>query len=108
MPLYAFKLEVATFLMYGQPLSNPQAEAAHTVHRRSLQYADNGDPVGQDVSHAVRLDSVGHLPEVAALRARWCKLRGCSKRSTLWCKKCRVYLCIKKDRNCFEVFHTVY
>lgn len=104
-PLYEFKLDVALALMYGDNFDDPMAIAAQVLRQAAIQYAENGDPVGEEVTDAVRRDGVFHIPENVADRGRTCKLPGCKKRTRYWCKKCRVYLCIKKDGNCFELFH---
>ena len=42
-----------------------------------------------------------------ASRGRTCKVQGCKKLSVIWCKKCRVYLCLKKGcQKFFEALHT--
>jgi hypothetical protein len=72
----------------------------------TVNYAENGDPIGGEVLDFVRYDGVNHLPEAAAIAGRTCKMQGCKKRSVIWCRKCRVYLCVKKEKNCFVDFHT--
>ena len=52
----------------------------------------------------VRLDMVGHLPEWGT-RMR-CKMPFCTAKSSVKCTKCKVHLCLDKDRNCFLDFHT--
>lgn len=106
MPLYEFKLDVAVSLMYGENFSSTEDIRAELRRQAAVQYANNGDPVGQEVTDYVRLDGVNHIPEDVAKVGRRCKLPGCMLRSRIWCKKCRVYLCIKKAGNCFEQFHT--
>lgn len=54
-----------------------------------------------------RLDNFAHWPTVDNLSsARCCRRKGCNKRTRTRCKKCNVYLCLSKDANCFEKFHT--
>ena len=51
----------------------------------------------------VRKDGVGHSPMCNKVRNR-CK--NCPDgKSCVSCGKCNVYLCINKDRNCFNEFH---
>ena len=52
-----------------------------------------------------RLDGCGHLPEWTAVRQR-CKNRNCQALGHITCSKCRVHLCLSKDRNCFTQFCT--
>lgn len=55
----------------------------------------------------VRLDQKLHMPIfVQAKSAGRCKAEGCSKSSFIMCKKCQVFLCVKRNLNCFENFHT--
>lgn len=108
MPLYEFKLDVATSLMYGEVLSNPMSISATLLRQAAVaNYSKHGDPIGAEVTAAVRYDGMFHLPEWPAKLGRTCKMEGCKKRSVIWCTKCRVYLCIKKDKNCFLAFHTL-
>ncbi len=105
MPLYEFKQEVALALMYGDAFSDPTTIGQVILRQAALSYNANGDPVAADVIDAVRLDGVNHLPENVAERARLCKVSGCKGRSTIWCTKCKVYLCVKKGQSCFFRFH---
>jgi hypothetical protein len=106
MPLYEFKVDVALALMYGDQFGDPGDIQAVLLRQAAIERAENGDPVAGEVCEAVRLDMVGHFPENVALRGRRCKMPGCDKRSTVWCTKCRVYLCLKKGSTCYELFHT--
>ena len=107
LPLYQYKMEVALALMYAESFDRPLSAAAILL-RRGYQEAENGDPVGDaDPAEAVRLDGHNHWPQNVAQQQRRCKLPGCKQRSVVWCTKCRVYLCLKKDRNCFIEYHTV-
>jgi hypothetical protein len=106
MPLYEFKLEVATSLMYAENFSQPLSRASITLRAPGAIEAANGDLVGGPMpSAATRLDGSNHWPEFAATRPRCCRLKGCKQRSTIWCAKCKVYLCIKSKQNCFTTFH---
>lgn len=111
MPLFRYKLDVALALMYGERFGEPLSRSALVLGSQNPQVAENGDLVaGPDPPDAVRFDGMGHFPSNVAKRGRLCKLKSCQAdrklRSTFWCQKCRVYLCLKKDRNCFLVYHT--
>ena len=104
-PLFEFKLDVATSLMYSENLAEPLTAAA-VVLREVAPRAANGDPVaGPSPTDAVRLDGVHHWPEQAAKVPRCCCVSGCKLRSAYWCTKFRVYLCLKGSNNCFVGFH---
>ena len=105
--LFQFKLNVALSLMYGENFENPMSRSA-LVLRSNIHIAENGDPVGSAKPvDAVRLDGSNHFPENVAAVPRMCKVKDCKKRSVFWCTKCKVYLCLNKDRNCFLNYHTV-
>lgn len=54
----------------------------------------------------VRKDAVKHLPVfVQTKNAGRCKMANCEKKSFIICKKCNVYLCLKRGKNCFYDFH---
>lgn len=55
----------------------------------------------------VRFDKKNHLPSfIEAESAGRCKAENCTKKTFIICKKCQVYLCVKRNNNCFEGFHT--
>ena len=51
----------------------------------------------------VRLDGAGHLPEWV-VRNRY-KYSACEAKTYVQCCKCKVLLCLNKDRNCFRAVH---
>lgn len=53
----------------------------------------------------IRLDNIGHTPQWTEKRLS-CKLPGCNKLGFIGCSKCKVQLCLNKDRNCYEKFHS--
>lgn len=54
----------------------------------------------------VRLDQKMHLPLFLNVKsAGRCKAKHCNKSSYIICEKCNVYLCVKRESNCFEEFH---
>lgn len=113
LPLYKFKLDVAISLMYGDVYENPvDIQVVVEEFAEAAATAPNGDPIGAaEVLDFIRYDRVNHFPDSVAKQGRRCKIKECKKRSVIWCKKCRVYLCVKptteRDTNCFEQFHTV-
>jgi hypothetical protein len=99
--LYKFKLEVATTLMHADSFTQPLSKAAILLNTAEVEKSAKGDPVGEaNPPDGVRLDGVNHWPNCVAARARCCRLKGCKRRSTVWCTKCKVYLCMKKESNC--------
>lgn len=112
MPLYQFKLDVALALMYGEAVEDPMdIQVIMEENAVAVTMAANGDPVGSaTVLPCIRFDKSEHYPGVAAKKGRTCKVEGCKARTVVWCKKCKVYLCVKLEKdgetsNCFEKFH---
>jgi hypothetical protein len=56
-----------------------------------------------NVQDDVRLDQIGHYPEYREKKSR---CTHCSRPMRMGCAKCKVGLCVEKDRNCFLKFHT--
>lgn len=54
----------------------------------------------------VRYDNVGHFPEHSGqgLPLR-CKNQNCGGKSRWKCTKCKIHLCLQKEKNCFMNFH---
>lgn len=55
-------------------------------------------------SKETRTKSAEHLPEYGTKQWR-CRQSGCDKKTTVFCKKCEIYLCLTPNRNCFTDFH---
>ncbi len=58
-------------------------------------------------SEDVRFDDLGHRPIIRSDRQR-CKQANCDQKTSIYCNKCNVNLCIiagKTNRNCFESYH---
>lgn len=52
-----------------------------------------------------RTDNTGHLPRPQDKRGR-CKFPQCKGFTYMKCTKCNCYLCIARNKDCFEKFHT--
>lgn len=101
--LLQFKLSIAnTLIQYGQHVvlhrgrpSNASLEKTTQKHRAVLQ----------DPSSDVRFDETSHWPEVAGDRQRCRLCNDRNKFTSFRCSKCRVPLCLLKERNCFTRYH---
>ena len=51
-----------------------------------------------------RIKSAAHLPEYGTKQSR-CRKSGCAKKTTVFCKKCEIFLCFTPNRNCYSHFH---
>lgn len=58
----------------------------------------------------VRFDDIGHIPIIPVFldknEAGRCKNLGCKSKTYVSCKKCNVNLCIARNKNCFDSFHS--
>ena len=54
----------------------------------------------------VQYDGIDHFPHHDDCAPTRCKQTKCTGRSRIMCKKCKVHLCLTKDRNCYLDFHT--
>lgn len=51
-------------------------------------------------------DGFGYFPAHDEGLGTRCKMMGCKGRTRIKCIKCKVHLCLTKDKNCFLTFHT--
>lgn len=57
----------------------------------------------------IRYDhSLGHFPQIDKSRIVRCKYEECDKKTYVWCRVCKVHICLSviENRNCFTDFHT--
>lgn len=59
---------------------------------------------GKKPKPSITLDKMGHYPIFSKKMTR-CKNDECNKKTRIHCSKCKVALCIVKNRNCFLKFH---
>lgn len=82
-------------------------------------YDSEDEDVGVDLNHPFgdrrcradptperRTQEAAHLPEVKKGIQKRCALDKCKMKSTVFCIKCNVYLCLVDGRNCFRKYHT--
>lgn len=53
-----------------------------------------------------RTRGADHLPNVTRGVQKRCRMAKCDKKTSVYCTKCNLYLCLMGDRNCFYKFHT--
>ena len=57
-------------------------------------------------STIIRLDMIGHWPIFLDQKnASRCAREGCEQKFMISCNKCKKALCLKRDRNCFLLYH---
>jgi len=82
----------------GRPSSSSAVEGAYQRKKKS------GHNTKQIPQKSIRMDNVDHFPLYQEKRGR-CRLPGCMSAPYIYCKKCEVYLCLDKNKNCFLAFH---
>lgn len=120
MPLFDFKQYVSEHLRIagknfqkkrGRPASNSSTPVSSRVATPTND-GSNTTPVKKGKKHvmrqdiplnSVRTDTIGHFPSWKNCRFQC--YNDCKFRSFVYCEKCKIYLCLNKDRNCFLAFH---
>lgn len=46
-----------------------------------------------------------HLPIITKSVQNRCRVKNCTKKTSVKCSKCEVHLCLTADRNCYKTFH---
>ncbi|KAK3882873.1 hypothetical protein Pcinc_012742 [Petrolisthes cinctipes] len=102
-PLLSFRMAVSESLIRtgkivkrGRPSSNEKTADPPKKRRQQMSQVR---PLMD-----IRLDKVGHFPEVKNPRL-YCKRLGCKGRTNIRCIKCNVNLCLNEKNNCFLQFH---
>lgn len=98
LPLRRFQASVGTALTSAgkvkkcvRPLSSPEGTPTPPRKRKTT-----------GVPPDVRKDGLGHFPTWDTRQ----RCKQCTGHFThVYCQKCRVHLCLNKDRNCFQAYH---
>ncbi|KAK0146642.1 PiggyBac transposable element-derived protein 2 [Merluccius polli] len=98
LPLRRFQASVGTALTSagkvkkcGRPLSSPEATPTPPRKRKTPELPPD-----------VRKDGLHHFPTwETRQRCKHCV----GHFAHVYCEKCRVHLCLNKDRNCFQAYH---
>lgn len=100
--LLSFRFEMGETL-----LNTPSRER----HESSPEVEPQEQPLvryrpANDPSVGKRYDGFDHFPIFDDIKApRTCRLEKCKSRSKLRCRKCDVYLCLNRDKDCFYIYH---
>lgn len=105
LPLSEFKLALAEILTRSNNSLQRKRGRPSTSLQPVLDLKKRKYPFSQIPAQEIRTDNLNHLPIVNEERQR-CKYPECKGKSQISCRKCRVFLCLNKDRNCFYKFHT--
>lgn len=82
----------------------------HVVESSSLQISKPclgiQNATEKKPTNVTRFDQSGHFPVLERVgNSVRCKKEGCRYKTFVSCYKCKVHLCLIKDRNCFKKFH---
>ncbi|XP_014827083.1 PREDICTED: uncharacterized protein LOC106906352 isoform X2 [Poecilia mexicana] len=101
----AFRVSVAQALfMQGKDLSKKKRGWPYFDVESEFEKKKRRGPAKDIPTLKVRSDAVGHWPVVESGRQR-CKMPQCKGQTVFKCSKCKVHLCLKKNKNCFRHFH---
>ena len=98
-----FRIDVAQFYM--------AVADNEIIHDSRAEDFDEGQPPAKRKctsipAKAQRTSCARHMPEMDDIKnAMRCRNSGCSGKTKVKCQSCKVYLCLRADRNCFEQFH---
>lgn len=56
------------------------------------------------VDKETRYNRRDHLPACSEMAVK-CGVETCDSKSFVFCYKCKVYLCLEEDKNCFQEYH---
>lgn len=104
MPLVDFKVAVADALCKAGKVVSKKRGRPSTEVQKQLDVKRSKGPAADIPQPDVRTDGINHMPIWLENRGR-CKYPECGGKSYVACQKCKVTLCINKDRNCFINFH---
>ena len=106
MDLLDFRLRLAECLVkVGNPVQikrgRPSSSTPELSRKKIAKCNEEVRPI-PEVQH----DSIDHLPQLDGCKeGKRCKNGKCNKKTHFYCDKCLVHLCIKKERNCFVIYH---
>lgn len=77
-----------------------------SLKRIFTQSSDGSCTVEKRPCTSTRFDGQNHFPEIDDKEnPSRCKLETCTLKSKIFCMKCNVHLCLKRNQNCFKLFH---
>lgn len=98
-----FRIEVAQFYL--------AVADDEFIGDSSAEDSDDGQPPEKRKftsipSKAQRTSCARHMPEMDDVKnAMRCRNSGCGGKTKVRCQSCKVYLCLRVERNCFDQFH---
>lgn len=101
--LLAFRFEIAETLINTPDRERLESSPLIDIQNNmTSRYKPANNP-----SVGKRYDGYDHLPAFDDIKApRKCRFESCSSRSKIRCRKCDVYLCLSRDKDCFYLYHS--
>ncbi|KAI4822923.1 hypothetical protein KUCAC02_008441 [Chaenocephalus aceratus] len=107
MQFLEFRTEMATTLLAQHHGQGSDADLSEQSEEEDNSNQGKTRPVTAVPHVSVRRRANAHLPEMISLKnAARCRVAGCTGRTRVRCVTCKVFLCLKGDRNCYTAFHT--
>ena len=104
--LLEFTTELSESLIHANKV-NPTTSLGRPPKRRSVEVLENPrrkPPVNPTPCDNIRYDMVSHWPMPTDGKKNRCGV--CKMTCRMSCEKCKVFLCLQDNRNCFKDFHT--
>ncbi|XP_049316532.1 piggyBac transposable element-derived protein 3-like [Bactrocera dorsalis] len=101
--LFKFKSELGEVVakFTERPINPPVPYCTSTAEPAAKRNRPLDPPVG------VRTDRYDHWPEAMDMTTPWMwRVKECTSRTRIKCSKCDIFLCLTKNKNCFQEYHT--
>lgn len=104
MDLLTFQNNIGlSLILLKKPTIRKRGRPSVTETREPPRKVHNTEP---RPINAIRYDSIDHWPAHATRSfAQRCKMKGCTSRTRIRCRKCNVFLCLSATNDCFYNFH---
>lgn len=104
--LLQFKLEVAEALVATSDLNRSVLDSDEDEEEPRAKRSKFFNPPSKMPCGDKRYDGYEHFPAIDDISTpRMCRNENCKGRTKINCIKCKVYLCLSKNKNCFKDFH---
>lgn len=101
--LLDFSCELAKSLIGANKVATSSSRGRPPKRKSEVANRGGKKPAVAIPCHDVRYDGLGHWPIPSSQKNR---CRKCQSYCRMVCEKCKIYLCLLENRNCFKLFHT--
>ena len=99
--LLNFKVTIAEVLSKEEQVTSKKHGRPSTILETNYQEKKHkGHSTKPIPEKSIRLDNVDHFP-VLKEKANHCMFPSCKGYPSIFCTKCKIYLCLDKKKNCF-------